>query len=252
MKFPLETGKTTTLKGNGREATVTKSGAVSAFGASAPLEAELARDATSGDISSTTLKTATTTKTWDHTNSELAYSQNGKLVIASAEDDSGSIGFADPEKNGFAYQTYGGWVDEKGGRLGAFSLGSETAKADVPTSSTATFKGTAGGIYVDTVGYDVMSADAALDVDFGDNTARFRTNNTRLEAGGTAANLDMSGKLDIAAGGLSGNIATADQSMSGTVDGRFYGSGAQEVGGTFDLKGNNATMVGGYGTVKQP
>ncbi|WP_234896807.1 transferrin-binding protein-like solute binding protein [Sinorhizobium meliloti] len=123
---------------------------------------------------------------------------------------------------------------------------------DVPTSSTATFKGTAGGIYVDTVGYDVMSADAALDVDFGDNTARFRTNNTRLEAGGTAANLDMSGKLDIAAGGLSGNIATADQSMSGTVDGRFYGSGAQEVGGTFDLKGNNATMVGGYGTVKQP
>lgn len=126
-KFPLETGKTTTLKGNGREATVTKSGAVSAFGASAPLEAELARDATSGDISSTTLKTATTTKTWDHTNSELAYSQNGKLVIASAEDDSGSIGFADPEKNGFAYQTYGGWVDEKGGRLGAFSLGSETA-----------------------------------------------------------------------------------------------------------------------------
>ncbi|WP_234705300.1 hypothetical protein [Sinorhizobium meliloti] len=78
----------------------------------------MARDATSGDISSTTLKTATTTKTWDHTNSELAYSQNGKLVIASAEDDSGSIGFADPEKNVFAYQTYGGWVDEKGGRLG--------------------------------------------------------------------------------------------------------------------------------------
>lgn len=59
------------------------------------------------------------------------------------------------------------------------------------------------------------------------------------------------GDLAIEAGGLSGNIATADQGMTGTANGHFYGSKAQEVGGTFDLKGGGATMVGGYGAVKQ-
>ncbi|WP_324762451.1 transferrin-binding protein-like solute binding protein [Sinorhizobium meliloti] len=251
-KFPLDKGKTATLKGTGREATVSEGSAVSAF-ASSPVEAELTKDPNSGDISSATLKTASTTKTWDHNNSELSYSQNGKLVIADAKDDSGSVGYADPEKNGFTYQTYGGWVDQKGGHAGAFSVGSETAKADIPTSSTATFKGTAGGIVGRPgAGYDVMSADAALDVDFGANTAQFSTSNTTLEAGGAAANLDMSGKLDIASGGLSGNIVTADQSMSGTADGHFYGSEGQEVGGTFDLKGSGGALVGGYGAVKQP
>ncbi|WP_322885105.1 transferrin-binding protein-like solute binding protein [Sinorhizobium medicae] len=59
------------------------------------------------------------------------------------------------------------------------------------------------------------------------------------------------GDLAIEAGGLSGNIATADQGMTGTANGHFYGSKAQEVGGTFDLKGGGATMVGVYGAVKQ-
>lgn len=255
-KFPLQSGKSTTIKGTGREAGYTTDAQgikVSAFGEASEVQADLTKNAESGDISSVALKTGTTTKTWDHKISELAYSKNGKLVIADANDDSGSIGFAIPDKNGFTYQTYGSWLTKgtDGGKAGAFSIGSETAKADIPTSSTATFTGTAGGIHIGDRGQDVMSADAALNVDFGAKTAAFSTSNTVLENGGAANNLNMAGDLAIEAGGLSGNIATADKGMTGTANGHFYGSKAQEVGGTFDLKGGGATMVGGYGAVKQ-
>lgn len=253
-KFPMQAGKTTTIKGNGREAayTVGQQGiALAPFGASSAVQADVETDA-DGDIASVSLKTGTTSKTWNGSNAELAYAGNGKLVIGEAKDDSGSIGFADPEANGFSYQTYGAWLTEgaTGGSAGAFSMGSETAAANIPSSSTAKFKGTAGGIYANAAGHDVMTADAALDVDFGAKTAQFSTSNTTLRTGGAAANLNMAGNLAIGAGGLSGNVTTADNSMAGTADGRFYGPGAEEVGGTFELRGANGAMAGAYGAVK--
>jgi len=253
-KFPMQAGKTTTIKGNGREAayTVGQQGiALSQFGASSPVQADVEMDA-DGDIASVSLKTGSTSKTWNASNADLAYAANGKLVVGEAKDGSGSIGFADPEANGFSYQTYGAWLTEgaTGGNVGAFSVGSETAAANIPSSSTATFKGTAGGIYADAAGNDLMMADTVLDVDFGAKTAQFSTSNTALQNGGAAPNLNMSGNLSIGAGGLSGNVTTADNSMAGTADGRFYGPGAEEVGGTFELRGANGAMAGAYGAVK--
>ncbi|THF55973.1 transferrin-binding protein-like solute binding protein [Ollibium composti] len=253
-KFPIQAGKTTTIKGNGREAayTVDQQGfALAPFGASSAVQADVETDA-DGDIASVSLKTGTTSKTWNGSNADLAYAGNGKLVIGEAKDGSAAIGFADPDANGFSYQTYGAWMTEgaSGGKVGAFSMGAETAAADIPSSSTAKFKGTAGGIYANAAGPDVMTADTALDVDFGAKTAQFSTTNTTLQNGGPDANLDMSGNLAIAAGGLSGNVTTADNSMTGTADGRFYGPGAEEVGGTFELRGANGAMAGAYGAVK--
>jgi hypothetical protein len=252
--FPLKEGKTT-ITGHGREATYTADQQgldLSQFGPSSTVQADVQVDA-EGETASVRLKTDSTEKTWDGSNADLDYVGNGKIVRAEAQDGS-LIGFADPEVNGFTYQTYGAWLtgNEDSGRVGAFSVGNETAAADIPSSSTATFKGTAAGIYADAAGEDdIMSADAALDVNFATKTAQFSTSNTVLAKGGAAGDLDMSGDLAIGASGLTGNIKTADNSMSGTADGRFYGPGAAEVGGTFELRGQNGAMAGGYGAVKQ-
>lgn len=255
-QFPLQAGKTTTIKGSGREATYTAGQqgiSISPFGAASSVQADVETDS-GGDVASLTVKTNSMTKTWNGTNSEITQSGNGKLAIAQSKDDTGGIGYADPEANGFSYQTYGAWQTASkanSGSVGAFSLGNETAAANIPSSSTATFKGTAGGLYANAENDDIMTADATLDVDFGTKTAQFSTSNTVLQNSGAAANLNMSGNMDIGAGGLSGTVATADNLMTGTADGRFYGPGAEEAGGTFALGGATGAMVGGYGVVKQ-
>jgi hypothetical protein len=65
----------------------------------------------------------------------------------------------------------------------------------------------------------------------------------------------MSGVMKVTAGQneLSGNASTQGfggdyGKMSGPIYGRFYGPSAQEVGGTFGLKGSGVeTYIGGFG-----
>lgn len=251
-KFPLVANTPTKLAGKGREASFGGTG-VGAF-AQGDVSADVTTDA-DNDVTSLSLKTASNgTMTWNESNSWLESGFGDRLLIGDSKDGNRIIGAGNPASvdNKFEYQTYGGWMDEGTGKVGVFSVGSQTASTDVPTTGNATFKGTAGGIYHNGVDDpQTMSADAELEVDFANAKADFKTTNSMLETG-LESGLDMTANdLAIAGGSFSGAVGTTN-GMSGDVDGRFYGPGASEVGGTFVLTGGSATMIGGYGAVKQP
>lgn len=255
VKFPLAANTPTKLAGKGREASFNQNG-VSAF-APGDVSAEVVTDA-DNDVTSLSLKTASNgTMTWNKSNASVSEGFGDRLLQGESNDGDRIVAVGNPASadNQFEYQTYGGWMDEGTGKVGVFSVGVHTAAADIPTTASATFKGTAGGIYHDGVNDpQTMTADAELDVDFANSKASFKTSSTVLETG---ANDDLNlsaADLAISGGAFSGQVKTADDSMSGDVDGRFYGTGAnaaKEVGGTFALTGGTSTMIGGYGAVKQ-
>jgi len=253
VKFPIAANAPTKITGKGQEASFDQGG-ISAF-AAGDVSADVTVDE-NNEVTSVALKTATNgTMTWNGNNAEMSSNFGGRILKGESNDGNRIVGVGDPEANGFEYQTYGAWLDENAGKVGVFSVGAVTPAANVPDSGTATFKGTAGGIYHDgTDDPQAMTANATLDVDFENAKANFKTTDTVLETG---ANDDLNmttGDLDIADGGFSGAVSTTN-GMAGNVDGRFYGTGtdaAKEVGGTFVLTGGGATMAGGYGAVKQP
>lgn len=255
--FPIPPSSKLALKGIGQEASVdAKAGTISEF-ASDNISADVSTDK-DGKITALALKTTSGTKTWNTENSELVTREG---VIAAIGDDAHSVIVADPEDNEFKYQTFGAWEtagDTEGtGRVGVFSVGSETAAADIPTSGTAKFKGASGGIYGNEEGDSfIVTSDASLDVNFAAKSVGFKTENTReLENGTALSGLDLDGQMSYAGGAMSGSVENVAKTMSGKAQGQFYGAGAAEVGGTFALKGGSPgateAFVGGFGAVKQ-
>ncbi len=222
-----------------------------------PVKADVAYDG-DGDLKSVKLTADGVSRTWNTKNSEENPDAPPGLMIADRKDGSASVGFAKPEENGFEYQTYGAWVTYDGdGSVedgGGFSVGTPTEAAAVDTAGTATFKGTAAGIYVTDSGdtTDVMTAKAQLDVDFANRSIAFQTSDSQLGETGPAAGLDMNGTLTYTSGsnGFQGDVNTAG--MIGTANGRFYGPAATEAGGSFSLDGVDEHLRGGFGAVRQP
>jgi len=250
-KFPLAANTPTKLTGKGREATFGSSG-ISAFAAH-DMSADVTTDS-DNDVTSVALTSGTNgTMTWDSSNSAMTSDFGDRIIAAVTNDGSRTIGVANPESadNQFEFQTYGAWIDEGTGRVGVFSAGAQTPLSHIPPggSGNLTFAGTAGGLYHDGVSDDpvAMSADATLDVDFTTGTAEFATSGTMLGLA-SSSHLDMTGQFNIY--GSASTVTTVD-GMSGTIDGRFYGPFVEEIGGTFALTGNGASMAGGYGAVQQ-
>lgn len=269
--FPLKAGNTT-IKGNNHTVGYTVDGTDgvvvdSANSQSLPITAVVTHDG--DDVTKVALTAGSDTRTWsvDDPDTVTESVNNGQLFVAKTADGSitHTLGFADPDsaENKFQYQTYGAWQDgdDFTGNVRVFSVGRETALADIPTGgSSATFKGTAGGVYANGVDDPLtMTAKAELSVDFAAKTATFGTSDTYLHDTGAstqASNLNMAGSMTIGATGqLSGTVSTTGANMSGDIDGRFYGPGAKEVGGTFLLTGTGVdagtALGGGYGAVKQ-
>lgn len=259
----LERPGTTTLKGIGREGTFTRTEGVVTHSDFTPV-GETSADVTldsDGNPTKFVLKTPSESRTWDRSNSTFDKRDDG-LLIAQRNDGSSGIIAADPAANNFEYQTFGLWGtsretnNQTNGRFGLYSVGSETAAADIPASGTATFKGTAAAQWIDAQGddQDVMTADTTLRANFADRSVRFNTTNSDLGLReGLQPELDMNGTLHYPSGSnkMSGTVRTAG-GMSGTADGRFYGPGAQEAGGVFSLRGRgNEVLDGGFGAVRQ-
>jgi hypothetical protein len=254
----MQTSGTTTIKGTGREVSYTADTStqtvksVGDFTHAAPVTADATLDA-SGDISAVKLDTGTTKANWDSSNA--TQTSVGKFIKATTNDKQNTIAFADTGSNGFDYQTFGAWktgIETGSGSMGAFSVGSPTATAAIPTTASAIFTGTAGGFVVNKAGDGAsFSADATLDANFAKRTMGFTTANSTLFNGAARPGLDMNGSMTYAAGSnsMSGNVS-AQNGMSGDMQGQFYGPAAQEVGGTFALKGKGngtAAMGGGFG-----
>jgi len=210
-----------------------------------------------------------TISSWD----AYAYDPADGQMVLSAKDGGNSV-YMMPPGSGFDYQTFGVWQTGQGssaGTAGSFSAGSKTndvalsqlspvsADPDMPSAGTASaFRGYALGNYVDENGKQyVTSAEADLTADFGAKTAVFTTSHTSATAlGGGGSNpapgLDLNGNLSWGGVNSMTGTVTADNQMTGTVNGAFYGGSADEVGGVFALQGNGPqTYVGGFGGKKQ-
>jgi hypothetical protein len=135
------------------------------------------------------------------------------------------------------------------------SFGAVTPGTAVPTTSSATFSGHAGGFYFDAAGNRFVT-DAQMNAitDFKNRNIQFSTTGTLLTDMNTGARsgrsgLDLRGDLSYEAGfsQFTGNVNTVNNELTGNASGRFYGPNAEEIGGVYGLTGNGASMLGGFG-----
>ena len=181
----------------------------------------------------------------------------GACVASSASGDSGAV-LIDPTVAGWNYQTFGVWATGtmSTGTLGALSAGAPTPVPALPVTGTSTYNGMATGYYVDAgSGGQLKATSASMTAvaDFGARTVAFSTSGTSVSTSGGSltpnAGLDISGKLAFGAGNqFSGTVTTVNAQLNGSATGRFYGPAAEELGGTYNLKGTGVSaMLGGFG-----
>ena len=182
-------------------------------------------------------------------------------VVACAAANAGAIAAVmNPVDLGWNYQSFGVWmkdVSPTSFQAGALSAGAATPGSAVPTLSSATFTGHAGGFYLDGAG-GRFATDAQMSAvtNFQNRAIQFSTTGTVLTDMSTFApasaspGLNLSGNLNYAAGTsqFSGAVNTQDGALTGNASGQFYGPKAEEIGGVYGLgSATGARMVGGFG-----
>jgi hypothetical protein len=161
---------------------------------------------------------------------------------------------------GWSYQTYGIWITGEGtgaGNAGAMSVGAISPASGIPTTGTATFTGTSGGVYVAASGQPFLTlSDMTAATNFGTRQITFNTTNTIISAfNGSGASaqtgLDLSGTLAYSAGtnSFNGTVTTANSALTGSAFGKFYGPSATEVGGIYNVTAGSGlqSMSGAFG-----
>jgi|GEM_PF-613014 len=184
----------------------------------------------------------------------------GLVGFATKADGTAAAIAAEPIPQGWSYQTYGVWATGYtqlgGGTFGSLSVGSETALASVPSTGTANFIGTSGGIYNTPAGNaNFVVADMNANVNFSTRQIALSTTNTNVASNNFTTftpnnQLNLNGTLQIISGEnrFSGSVATPGNVMTGNATGQFYGPTASEIGGTYGVKGSGLeSMVGGFG-----
>ena len=168
----------------------------------------------------------------------------------------------DPSAAGWTYQTFAHYTDPKGHVYQGYqSLGDETVFTTLPAKGTATYKGISTAYVVTDKNNRQLTSNVMAIVDFGLKGVRFETSNSHfhtLENGKRVSeadkNYDFKGTASWKDGNLfSGKVSTADNKLSGNLNGKFYGPNAAEIGGTYGLKNKDATehLIGGYGAKRQ-
>lgn len=152
---------------------------------------------------------------------------------------------ADPNAAGLEHLLYGAWLNPSAdigflerGILAASVHGTFTPATAVPSAGTASYQGAATGFLVSADGaIRDVSADVALNADFAAGSMTFASGAAReLETGALRPELATTGTLVISSERFAGT-GTAANGWSGSIDGRFFGPAAEEVGGALDLRG---------------
>lgn len=173
-------------------------------------------------------------------------------ISAQSADETKFLTAIDPGELEWNFQTFGFWSNSNANfsqsTVGVYSVGAETLSSGVPSTGTATYTGLAAG-FVATAGAQPSEFAAVLtaQTDFAARTLNLVS--TTLEG---PQDTSFSGSLTFSAGSasFSGNVSTANQVMTGTASGRFYGPGAEEIGGIFALGGQNSRMLGAFGAAR--
>lgn len=194
--------------------------------------------------------------------SYLTYSPS--INVAISADQSKYLLAADPFAFGWDYQSFGLWttVSATGeGTYGAISAGAMTPGSAIPVSGSALYQGLAGGRYVDESGQAFYTASAVTaSANFANRNIAFSTTGTLVSQdlinSSSNSGLDLTGTLSYAPatnqiiGAIQNSANLTAPSMSGSVNARFYGPAAQEIGGTFSASpggGSTARYAGAFG-----
>lgn len=240
----------------------------SGFSASAAASLEVTRDE-KGAVSRIALSSDGLSTSWSAANRELN-KDDGLLVglktLTGPDGEQRAVAVIAPapDASGFEHQSFGLWYDlspgSRSSRFGAVGAGERTAAAAIPTAGSAVFLGQAAGMRASVeggeAGFQILRAQTRVEADFAARTARFSTSGSTAgrDAAGpvAAAALDMSGSLRMTRDGLLSGTVETKSGLRGDLEARFYGPQANEVGGTFSLRGEGVeSLVGGFGAKKQ-
>ena len=151
---------------------------------------------------------------------------------------------------GFEYQSFGVWAAGAGsGTAGAFTVGSPTAVANIPTSGSASFTGKSFGVYGSSAGVYSTVSDMTATANFTNRSIMFTTSNTiNNDTKAAASGLNLIGSFAYNSGSaiFAGGVVSAG-GMSGVGTGQFYGPAANEIGGTVSLSGSGGVFTGAFG-----
>ncbi|MCH9843930.1 MAG: transferrin-binding protein-like solute binding protein, partial [Alphaproteobacteria bacterium] len=131
---------------------------------------------------------------------------------------------------------------------GMMLAGVETG-ASLFSAGRVVFNGKGGGTYGDATSYGT-DFDVTANVDFGDSNVTISSSNTACTSNCGSVAVPTYLNFTTAAISYTGNNisgAVSAGTLAGTLDARFYGSAAQEFGGTFALAGNSNYYYGAFG-----
>lgn len=169
---------------------------------------------------------------------------------------------------GFTYSTLGLWSfptasTSLDGIGGVAPIGAATLGTALPTTGTAIYNGVLIGNYLTSgaTSYGRVAADATATANFAARSLSVSSSNSILQSvvsGQTTAttasnaNFDLTGTLTWSSGtnrlesSTFGTKTGSTLPMSGSANGRFFGPGAEEVGGSYFISGTGGKMTGGF------
>ena len=165
--------------------------------------------------------------------------------------------FANPFTYSFNYQTYGIWgpYGNATGNSFAISAGSVSLGTVIPAIGSLNYNGGSTGYFVDNNKFSyITNANMIVTSTFDNRTLNLTTSNTVISGSpngnvSTNTNLDLIGVLTyvVADNNFTGTVTTTS-GMTGKINGKFYGPGLNEIGGTYAVYGAGlGTMVGSFG-----
>lgn len=171
-----------------------------------------------------------------------------------------TIVLRDPSAIGWKYQTFAHYSDKDNNILDAYqTIGIETPSGEVPASGTATYSGLTTAYLANGGTSRQLTADVTAIADFAKKSLRFETsqsqlhdlqNNARVSTAAEDYNMKGSASWQANSNTFKGTANTVN-GMSGELNGKFFGTSAAEIGGTYGLSGNNQQLIGGYGAKRQ-
>lgn len=153
-----------------------------------------------------------------------------------------------------SYVTYGQWrrASTSGSTTAVNDtfvvFGQKTPGASVPNTGSGSYSTVLDGIFVDAAGVYAVSGTGNLTANFGSGTIAYGASATGArEDGGTGivfGAMTGTGSIAFASAGFSGTGTANGSGYRLDVAGFFYGPAANEVGGTFRLRGNSGNGTG--------
>lgn len=154
------------------------------------------------------------------------------------------------------YVTYGQWRRSTGsGSTSSVNdtylvFGQRTAGANVPRTGSGSYSTVLDGTFVNSAGVYAVSGTGNLTANFGSGTIAYDATATGArEGGGTGivfGTMTGSGAIAFNSASFSGTGGFNGSGYALDLAGNFYGPAAEEVGGTFRIRGNRGNGTGAF------